>query len=89
MSHERSKRARSGPASGDERNTLPHPAGNAEFDPRQQSKRLDMPADEENGRGTPGRGSEPSRAPDRSLQPQRDRDALDERDGARSEGDRP
>jgi hypothetical protein len=45
------------------------PAGNAQFDPRQQTQRMDMPSDAQVSQGEPGRGTAPSRAPDRSHQP--------------------
>jgi hypothetical protein len=64
----RERDARKGPASGTDD---PRPAGNAQFDPAQQSKRLDIPEDEQQASGEPTRGSEPSREPDRSRQPHR------------------
>jgi hypothetical protein len=44
-------------------------AGNAQFDPAEQTHRIDMPDDEQKAEGEPGRGNLPSRAPDRSRQP--------------------
>ena len=45
------------------------PAGNAQYDPREQTQRLDMPAAAQTSEGEPGRGTAPSRAADRSHQP--------------------
>ena len=45
------------------------PAGNAIYDPAEQTRRRDLPADEQPGAGEPMRGTQPSEAPDRSNQP--------------------
>jgi hypothetical protein len=45
------------------------PAGNAQFDPAQQTRRMDMPKEAQKGRGEAKRGTAPSRAADRSRQP--------------------
>jgi hypothetical protein len=45
------------------------PAGNAIYDPAEQSQRMDAPAGEQPSGGEPLRGTQPSRAPDRSKQP--------------------
>lgn len=47
------------------------PAGNAQFDPREQTVRADMPGDRQTTEGQPRRGTAPSLAPDRSHQPER------------------
>jgi len=45
------------------------PAGNAQYDPRHQTHRMDMPSEAQASAGEPGRGTAPSRASDRSHQP--------------------
>ncbi len=43
------------------------PAGNAQFDPREQNVRQDMPAEEQASAGEPSRGSGPVRRDDPRL----------------------
>ena len=50
----------------------PHRAGNAQFDPANQTTRKDMPADEQKSGGEPARGTAPSKEVDRSKQPRRE-----------------
>ena len=45
------------------------PAGNAQFDPREQTVRTDMPETSQRSAGEPARGTQPSKEGDRSRQP--------------------
>lgn len=48
------------------------PAGNAILDPANQTRRQDMPEEEQPTSGPSLRGSAPSKSPDHSHQPERD-----------------
>jgi hypothetical protein len=45
------------------------PAGNAQYDPRQQTVRTDMPKNRQRSAGERARGTQPSQEGDRSNQP--------------------
>jgi hypothetical protein len=45
------------------------PAGNAQYDPAEQTRRTDMPEEEQKSTGEPARGTAPSQSADRSNQP--------------------
>ena len=47
-------------------------AGNAQFDPTNQTQREDMAPDEQKSGGPPARGTAPSHEADRSQQPYRE-----------------
>jgi hypothetical protein len=50
-------------------------AGNAQFDRSEQTRRLDMPTDEYNGAGEPGRGTDPERDEDPVVRSEDDEQA--------------
>jgi hypothetical protein len=50
-------------------------AGNAQFDRSEQTQRLDMPTDEHNGAGEPGRGTDPERNEDPVVRSEDDEQA--------------
>ena len=74
------RKGQQSPAGGAKRTVAP--MGNAQYDPAQQSRRQDLPADVRQGQGERSRGTAPSSAPDRSQQPrphERDRTGVQER----------
>lgn len=65
-----------------EKGHLPHieggPPGNAEFDPKEQTRRRDVPPEKATGEGEPMRGSTPPRPVDPSQKPGRPAHKADE-----------